>query len=357
MDLKNLDINNLLLSPSALRSESEIISTWKDDISRPMVSVICSTFNHINYIKHAIHGFLIQETTFPFEIIINDDASTDGTTEIVKEYASLYPRIIKPIIHKTNQYSQGIMPSLSTLPLAKGKYIAVCEGDDYWINKDKLANQFSVMELNDQASVCFHSAWELDELSNTHKLVCNYSDTVQIVSPKTIITNRGGSMPTAALFYRNQNITEMLESYEGAPIGDFFLQSYLALNGEAIFLPEPMCIYRRNAKGSWTSSQQDKVKQSLYYKKMIKAIDNFYSHVQSLEHSHYLIISLVFYLKAYLLQDKRPVSLLKASYEQVSSLKNFKKSEVTQLLAKEFQAILLKKTKYILNKRKEKYEL
>src|SRR5699024_4631344 len=116
------------------------------------------------------------------------------------------------------------------------------------------------------------------------ELICNYSDITKVIPPETIITNRGGSIPTAALFYRNQNIKEMLQSHSNAPIGDFFIQSYLALSGEAIFLPEPMCVYRRNAKGSWTSNQQDKTKQSLYYEKMIKAIDNFYGNVQSFEH-------------------------------------------------------------------------
>lgn len=352
MDSRNLNIHELLLPLAELRSEAEIIETWKGDITKPMVSIICTTFNHINYIKYAIHGFLMQETSFPFEVIINDDASTDGTTEVVRKYASLYSRIIKPIFHKKNQYSQGFMPSSYIYPLAKGKYIAICEGDDLWTSKDKIAKQYAAMEANKRASVCFHSALEFDELLKKSELICNYSDITKVIPPETIITNRGGSMPTAALFYRNEGIEKMLQSYKNAPIGDFFLQSYLALKGEVIYLPEPMSIYRRNAKGSWTSNQQDKTKQSLYYKEMIKAIDNFYGNVQNFEHSHNLIVPLVFYLKVYLLQDKKPTSLLRAYYEQVSILENFKKFEVTQLLVKELKSMLLKKTKYILSKRK-----
>lgn len=357
MDSNNLDSHELLSPLAELRSEAEIVATWQGDTTKPMVSIICATFNHVDYLKYAIHGFLAQETTFPFEIIINDDASVDGTTEVVKEYSSLYPRIIKPIFHKENQFSQGVKPSSYTYPLAKGKYIAICEGDDYWIRNDKLAKQYAAMETNKRASVCFHSALEFDELLKKSELVCSYSDRTKIIPPEIIITNRGGSMTTAALFYRNEGIEKMLQSYKNAPIGDFFLQSYLSLKGEVIYLPEPMCIYRRNAKGSWTSGQQDKTKQSLYYKEMIKAIDSFYGNVQNFEHSHNLSIPLVFYLKAYLLQNKKPIPLLRAYYEQVSSLEHFKKSEVTQLLAKELQTMLLKKAKYILSKRKNKHEL
>lgn len=352
MDSKNLDNHELLLPLAELRSEAEITATWQGDIIKPTVSILCATFNHIDYIRYAIHGFLIQETTFPFEIIINDDASTDGTAEVVRQYTSLYPNIIKPILHKTNQYSRGVKPISILYPLAKGNYIAVCEGDDLWTSKDKIAKQYAAMEANKRASVCFHSALEFDELLKKSELICNYSDTTKVIPPETIITNRGGSMPTAALFYRNEDIEKMLQSYKNAPIGDFFLQSYLALKGEVIYLPEPMSIYRRNAKGSWTSNQQDKTKQSLYYKEMIKAIDSFYGNVQNFEHSHNLIIPLVFYLKAYLLQDKKPASLLRAYYEQVSILENFKKFEVTQLLVTELKSMFLKKTKHILSKRK-----
>lgn len=116
---------------------------------QPLVSVCCTTYNHENYIRDVIEGFLIQKITFPFEIIIHDDASTDGTTEIIKEYADKYPELIVPIFQTQNQYSQGIKPWPNfVFPKARGKYIALCEGDDYWTDPYKLQKQVGFLEAN-----------------------------------------------------------------------------------------------------------------------------------------------------------------------------------------------------------------
>ncbi len=114
-----------------------------------LVSICCVTFNHAEYIQTAIEGFLMQKTDFPIEILIHDDASTDGTAEIINEYERKHPDIIKPILQKENQFFQGrsISP-IYQFPRAKGKYIAICEGDDYWIEHDKLARQAEFLEKN-----------------------------------------------------------------------------------------------------------------------------------------------------------------------------------------------------------------
>jgi len=102
-------------------------------------------------------GFLMQKTTFAFEILIHDDASTDGTQEIIREYEAKYPDIIKPIYQTENQYSKGINISISyNLPRTKGKYIAFCEGDDYWTDKDKLQKQVDFLENHSEYSLCSH---------------------------------------------------------------------------------------------------------------------------------------------------------------------------------------------------------
>lgn len=336
------------------KTEQDIMATWRGNESKPIVSVICTTFNHVDYVEETIKSFLMQETTFPFEIIINDDASTDGTINIIKNYAHKYPNIIKPIIHKVNKYSQGLDPLSYPLQLAKGKYIALCEGDDFWVNKDKLVKQFNALEEEKGAAVCFHSAWELDEQLNKFELICRYSDIIETIPAKTIITNRGGSIPTASLFFRNENIDLILQSYKDAPIGDFFIQSYLALKGKVIFLPDAMSVYRRNAKGSWTSSQQLKENQISYYKEMIHAIDQFYGQVSHLKNSEYLIEPLIFYIKAYLLYFKQPITLLSAYYTQISFLKHFNRIEVTVLLVKELQRLVFHKTNNIFKYIREK---
>ncbi len=103
-----------------------------------MVSIVCNTYNHVNYIQEALDGFLSQRTSFIYEILVMDDASNDGTADIIREYARKYPDIIKPILLDVNITSQGMRPSSINRNRATGKYIAFCEGDDFWIDNEKL---------------------------------------------------------------------------------------------------------------------------------------------------------------------------------------------------------------------------
>ena len=112
------------------------------------VSICCQTYNHVNYIEECLNGFLMQKTNFKFEILLRDDASTDGTTEIVKKYSDKYPDIINPLIYNENQYQKGISPFRDNVRRAKGKYIAICEGDDYWTDENKLQKQVDFLEAN-----------------------------------------------------------------------------------------------------------------------------------------------------------------------------------------------------------------
>jgi glycosyltransferase involved in cell wall biosynthesis len=123
----------------------------------PLLSICCATYNHERYIRDAIESFLIQETDFPIEIIIHDDASTDDTAIIVRDYADKYPNLIIPIFQKENQYSQGKRIFGSFLyPRVRGKYIAFCEGDDYWISPHKLQRQIDYMESHPECRITFH---------------------------------------------------------------------------------------------------------------------------------------------------------------------------------------------------------
>lgn len=116
----------------------------------PLVSICSITYNHALYIRQCLEGFLMQKTNFAFEVIINDDCSTDGTTEILKEYAEKYPHIIKPIFQQENQYQKGVRGMFQNivLPRAHGKFIAICEGDDYWTDPLKLQKQVDFFQKN-----------------------------------------------------------------------------------------------------------------------------------------------------------------------------------------------------------------
>lgn len=138
-------------------------------VDKPLVSICCITYNHASYIRQCLDGFLMQKTSFPFEIIINDDCSVDGTTEIIREYADKYPNLIRPVYHDENQYQKGIrgMFQKFIFPIAKGKYIAMCEGDDYWIDSMKLQNQVEFLNNNPNISYVFTGRQIYDERENT----------------------------------------------------------------------------------------------------------------------------------------------------------------------------------------------
>ena len=125
---------------------------------KPLVTVSCIAYNHEKYIARALDSFLKQKTDFPFEIVIHDDASTDRTAEIIREYAEKYPDIIRPMYQTENQYSKGIsnISGAFNFPRAEGKYIAMCEGDDYWIDDTKLQRQADYMEAHPECTMCFH---------------------------------------------------------------------------------------------------------------------------------------------------------------------------------------------------------
>lgn len=123
----------------------------------PLVSICCITYNHAPYIRQCLDGFLMQKTNFKYEIVIHDDCSIDGTTEIIKEYASKYPDIFVPLYEDENQYSKGVrgMCAKFVYPKARGKYIALCEGDDYWIDENKLQMQVDFLEKNPEYGMCY----------------------------------------------------------------------------------------------------------------------------------------------------------------------------------------------------------
>lgn len=134
---------------------------------KTLVSVLCITYNHERYIRQCLDGMLMQRTLFPFEILIHDDASTDRTPDIIRDYEDKYPDIIKPIYQIENQYSKGVNITLEIqFPHAKGKYIALCEGDDYWIDPLKLQKQVDFLENNPDYSMFFHNAIEHFEHKN-----------------------------------------------------------------------------------------------------------------------------------------------------------------------------------------------
>lgn len=216
----------------------------------PLVSICCITYNHANFIKDAIEGFLAQKTDFPFEIIIHDDASTDGTTDIIVEYKNKFPEIIIPIFQTENQYSKGIrgITARFTFPLARGKYIALCEGDDYWTDEYRLQKQVDLLEKHKDCVATFSNVSvvnENDTLLINKKL--QYHDKYKFNSLEVLNSLQ---IPTATLLFKRSALPSPYpkEFYQSSN-GDFFLESLLSKNGDFIYNEEIFAVYRKHQGG------------------------------------------------------------------------------------------------------------
>ena len=216
------------------------------------VSIICNVYNHERYIRDALEGFIQQKTTFPYEIIVHDDASTDNSASIILEYASKYPQKIIARIQTENQYSKGIhIGETFIYPICKGKYIALCEGDDYWTASCKLQRQYDALEKHHEIDMCAHSADIIDALSEKKVGIISPSSTERILSLEEVIWGGGSFLATNSLFFRKEIVTEIPPFRKNLKI-DYTVQINGALRGGIYFLPENMSVYRYKVPGSWT---------------------------------------------------------------------------------------------------------
>jgi len=219
----------------------------------PLVSICCLTYNHETYIKQCLDGFLMQKTNFPFEILIHDDASVDNTQNIIKNYELKHSDIIKPIYQKENQYSKGIGVSrVYQFPRAKGKYIAMCEGDDYWIDPYKLQKQVDFLETHPEYVFSFHDSIILNQRTGEKRMRIGDRQIENTVDLKSLIIQN--NIPTASIVFRNFLDYAQLPDWIGKiSKGDYGLCVLLAEEGPGKYLPEAMSVYRIHEGGVWSS--------------------------------------------------------------------------------------------------------
>ena len=222
----------------------------------PLVSILCATYNQKDYIAQTIEGFLMQKVNFPIEIIIHDDASTDGTAEIVRKYQAEHPNLIKGIYQTENQYSKkaGVWKNF-IYPCATGKYFAECEGDDYWTDPNKLQKQIDFLETHPDYSACVHRCKCLDCRTNSFSESIPRTETQERDFFLTeIILGGGGFWGTNTLVCRFDFLPDCdAEFWKLSPVGDFPHALSLATRGKIRYLPQEMSVYRLFAKGSWSS--------------------------------------------------------------------------------------------------------
>lgn len=246
---------------------------------QPLVSICCLTFNHEDYVRNALDGFLMQKVDFAYEILIHDDASTDGTADIIREYEAKYPELIFPIIQSENQYTKGITHASGAFnfPRARGSYIAMCEGDDYWTDPDKLRLQVNYMEDHRECSICFHpAAIESVDGSLAGSVMRPYKG--DQVIPAESMVNKTSGYATASLVFRTEAVKTLPEYYVNCPVGDIPMQLMAAGIGDGYYIDRPMCVYRVGVSTSWTKKMQEgnyEEKQRIYREQMKKTYEAF----------------------------------------------------------------------------------
>lgn len=223
------------------------MSYYSKSGDKPLVSIQCITYNHDKYIRGALEGFIMQQTDFPFIVIVHDDASTNGAQDIIREYERKYPDIIKPIYEIENQYSKqdGSLSRIvkNALYSTGAKYYAFCEGDDYWTDPKKLQKQVDLMENNPQCGMCYTRAISCysEDFSIKKEWGGSYTKYGQLLV-------RGNVVPTLTSLIRadiyKQYHTEIEPESKGWRMGDYPMWLYVAVHSEILFINEATGVYR-----------------------------------------------------------------------------------------------------------------
>jgi len=212
----------------------------------PLLSVCLITYNHLNYIKDAIEGVLMQKVNFTWELIIADDCSTDGTREILLQYKAKYPEFIKLILQDINKGAAQNWIELITTP--KSKYIAYFDGDDYWTDPLKLQKQVDFLEANEDFSICFHKVKYINAEDTTIFISNEHQQDTSTIKDLA----KGNFISTVSCVFKNNFNKEFPDFLLKCPIGDYALHVYNSQFGKIKFIAEVMANYRVHNGGIWS---------------------------------------------------------------------------------------------------------
>ncbi|HNS13269.1 MAG TPA: glycosyltransferase [Bacteroidia bacterium] len=236
-------------------TKSEIL---KDELSSPiMVSVCVQTYQHANFIEECLNSILMQETSFPFEIILGEDESTDGTRDLCIRIAAQHPEKIKLYLRSRNDVIKiagketGRFNFRENLKASKGKYVALCEGDDFWTDRYKLQKQVDFLEKSPDYSICFHKVKILKE----GELHDDYITNVPSASTTIYDLAKGNYIHTPSCMFRNGIV--LPDWFDEVLAGDFALHILNAQRGNIYCLDETMAVYRVHAGGLWSTNKEE----------------------------------------------------------------------------------------------------
>ncbi|MDE7496839.1 MAG: glycosyltransferase [Muribaculaceae bacterium] len=217
-----------------------------NDAERPLAVIRCLAYNHAAYIRQTLEGFISQETTFPFVVIVHDDASTDSTAEIIREYAEKYPHIIKPILQTENQYSKhdgSLARAVNGATFATGaKYLALCEGDDYWTDPLKLQMQVDFLEAHTDYGMCYTKVTDYNQ--SLRKVTREWGGPAETFYELL----KKNTVPTLSSLFLVSLYKEYLDtvcpSEKSWQMGDYPMWLYFALKSKIKFMDKVTGCYR-----------------------------------------------------------------------------------------------------------------
>jgi len=229
-------------------------------MEEPLVSVIIITYNHKDYISQCLDGILLQKTNYPIEIVLGEDESSDGTREICVEYAQKYPDKIRLFLRSRkdciyiNEYPTGIYNLKKCLTTARGKYIAICEGDDYWNDKLKLQKQVDFLEANPDYNICFHNAIVKYADNKRPDVLFSNLEGNKLEKDKTMFTiadliSEEPLIPTASILFRSREPIALPEWFDNTINSDMLLFILVCGKGKIRYFDECWSVYRKHIGG------------------------------------------------------------------------------------------------------------
>lgn len=233
------------------------------------VSVCTITYNQAAYIREALDSFLEQQTLFDFEIVVADDASSDGTREILETYKAKYPDKIRLLLHENNI---GMVPNFfSAIQACVGDYIALCEGDDYWISKNKLQVQADLLDRHPEYAICFHKARIVFSGIEPFDFPDYNANTPEVTGFKDLV--KGNYIHTPTCMFRNHLFPQVPDSFLGLKIGDWPLHLLNSLKGDIFFMDQEMAAYRVSSAGFWSArNHTNKIEYAMQFLGQMKQV-------------------------------------------------------------------------------------
>lgn len=228
------------------------------------LTVLCTAFNHEKYIAQALESFVNQKTDFAFQVLVNDDCSTDGTAEIIRDYAARYPDIIKPLYQEKNLFSQGLaeLYQKAFFDRLDTPYVAFCEADDYWSDDTKLQRQMDIMENNPSVSTCVHNTrLHYCEGGGEDAPLLAEGGGDRAIPFETVIEGMSKAFHTSSIMARTEFVIDPPDYYYAAASHgflDYAMALRLTLSGDVRFIDRCMSVYRISSNPAAWSAKLDK---------------------------------------------------------------------------------------------------